>query len=192
MKNLILILLLTGLTKPAWAQKDKLTTDEHDKYIYYQAADMPGLTADTLYNRCLSGLTQYYHGTGFSPVGKERTTIDIQPTLIVYSNKSLAKHEEGEIAYTLHLEFKNAKYRYWLNDFIFRPYQRNRYSEFEKVPGVEVPLEKVKSKYGDNALANYQEQIVAFAKQIGENLKIYMANLQKESVPAEKVNTKNW
>lgn len=192
MKNLILILLYIGFTKTALAQKDKLTTDERDKYIYYQTADMPGLSADTLYNRSMNGLTQYYHGTGFIPAGKNGKEITINPILIVYSSKSLARHEDGEIAYTLHLEFKDAKYRYWLTDFIFRPYQRNRYSEFEKVPGVEVPLEKVKSKYGDQALSNYQEQIVGFAKQIGENMKIYIATPQKKGIQPEKINIKNW
>lgn len=174
------------------AQKEQLTTDERDKYIYYQVADMPGLIADTLYNRCMAGLKQYYNGTGFKPVGAGTASITITPVLVVYSNKSMAKHEDGEIAYTLHMEFKNDKYRYWLTDFIFKPYQRNRYSEYEKVPGVEIPLEKVKAKYDDKTLSNYQDQIVGFGKQLGENMKLYASSPQKSEVPAAKINVKNW
>lgn len=180
------------LAKTSFAQKEQLTTDDRDKYIYYQVADMPGLTADTLYSRCLAGLTQYYNGTGFKPLGAGGNAITINPLLIVYSNKSMAKHEDGEIAYTLHMEFKNAKYRYWLTDFIFKPYQRNRYSEFEKVPGVEIPLEKVKAKYDDQTFNNYQEQIIGFGKQLGENMKIYTATPVKKTTTTEKINIKNW
>jgi hypothetical protein len=180
------------LVKTTFAQKQQLTFDEHDKYIYYQVADMPGSNADTLYNRCLAGLTQYFHNSTGKPEVTPGSSIIIHSKLIVYNNTGMAKHEDGEIAYTLHLEFKDAKYRYWLSDFVLQPYQRNRYSEYEKIPGIQVPLEKVKAKYDKKTLTNYQEQITDFGKQLGENLKLYVINSPKKDAGQNKTNTKEW
>ena len=182
----------TCLAKASFAQKQQLTLDEHDKYIYYQAVNMAGFNADTMYNRCLAGLSQYYHNSGVRNELSAGASIAISSILVVYNNTSMAKHEDGEIAYTLHLEFKDAKYRYWLSDFILQPYQRNRYSEYVKIPGVKVPLEKIKSKYDNRTFANYQEQITDFGKQLGENLKLYVINTPKKGEPVKKIDTKKW
>lgn len=181
-----------GLVKTAFAQKQQLTLDEHDKYIYYQVVDMPGFNADTLYNRCLTGLNQYYHTSAERPQVAPGSAIIIHSKLIAYNNTGMARHEDGEIAYTLHLEFKDAKYRYWLSDLVLQPYQRNRYSEYEKIPGIQVPLEKVKARYGKTVLTNYQEQISDFGKQLGENLKLYVLNSPKKDAAQNKTDIKKW
>lgn len=193
MKKVFFILVCALFAKATFAQKQQLTLDENNKYIYYQVVDMAGFNADTLYNRCLAGLTQYYHNSSAKkPVVLAASSITINSVLVVYNNTSMAKHEDGEIAYTLHLEFKDAKYRYWLSDFVLQPYQRNRYSEYEKVRGVQITLEKVKAKYDNGTLTNYQEQITDFGKQLGENLKLYVINVQKKAVPENKIDTKKW
>lgn len=192
MKKVFFILLCFCFAKISFAQKQQLTLDEHDQYTYYQVVDMSGFNADTLYSRCLAGLTQYYHNSADKKEMSAPATITIHSKLMVYNNTSMAKHEDGEITYTLHLEFKDTKYRYWLNEFILYPYQRNRYSTYEKIPGIMVPLEKVKAKYDNRTLTNYQEQIADFGKQLGENLKLYIINVQKTDAPANKIDTKKW
>lgn len=192
MKKILFILTCVCLVQTTFAQKQQLTLDENDKYIYYQVVDMPGFNADTLYKRCLTGLTQYYHDSAEKPQLTPRISIIIHSKLIVYNNTGMAKHEDGEIAYILHLEFKDAKYRYWLSDFVLQPYQRNRYSEYEKIPGIRVPLEKVKARYDKRTLVTYQGQITDFGKQLGENLKLYMINSPKKDAVQNKIDIKKW
>src|SRR4051812_1170276 len=123
MKNFLLLITLVFIGKLAIAQKELVTIDEHNKYIFYQVADMPGATADTMYNRCFAGLKKK---EGIKPIAGEGQAIIVKSKMMLYSNLSYVKHEDGELTYNLHIEFKDAKYRFWLTDFAYTPYQRNR------------------------------------------------------------------
>lgn len=52
--------MLVFFVKIAAAQKEQLSVDEHDKYIYYRVVDMPGLSQDTLAARELHFLQTAY------------------------------------------------------------------------------------------------------------------------------------
>jgi hypothetical protein len=192
MKNLLALIAIVCICKYAHAQKELVTLDEHNKYIYYQVTDMPGISADTLYNRCLTGLTRMKPKQAGKPVTVPGSSITIKSKIMIYSSLTYVKHEDGELAYTLNIEFKDAKYRYWLTDFVFMPYQRNRYGVFERAPGVEIPAEKIKDKYDGRVLDNYLEQIALFGKQTGDLLKLYTANPQKKQASPTKIDTKKW
>ena len=107
----------------------------------------------------------------------------------------MAKHEEGEITYTLHLEFKNAKYRYWLSDFVLQPYQRNRYNIYEPVPGITIPLEKADGKLDKRDITEFQNRILLNGRRVGGVLRAYMLKvsaLPKEAKKLNKISTKEW
>ncbi len=109
---------------------------------------------------------------------------------------SLVKHENGEMTYTLTIESKEDKYRYWLTDFVFTPYEKNRYGIFVPVSGIEIPIENASSKLTQKEVDGYFDQTGAFCKQLGEKLKKYMAedHLVKKpnQQPVKKIVTDKW
>ncbi len=192
MKNLTFILLLLIICKASFAQKDALALDEHSKYIYFQLNDQPGLTADTLYKRCLNFLKSHYKNTDFKGGVTSAEPTVIKGKLIVYSNTTLAKHESGEVDFTLTMEFKDAKYRFWLTDFIIVPYQKDRYNIYKAIPGVSYPLEKGAEKLEKGELNNYFDQIGMYCKRLNFELKEYLANQIKNTGKPAKVIIQKW
>ncbi|GAB3904516.1 DUF4468 domain-containing protein [Mucilaginibacter boryungensis] len=192
MKNIFLILACCFLVKTSIAQTGQLTLDERNKYIFYQVVDKPAVSADTLFNRCLAGYRSRYlkSFSKIAVVGKQ--SITIKSAFIVYSNAGLTKHEDGDMAYVMNIEFKEGKYRYWLTDFVYYPYQRNRYGVSERSPGVEVPLERLKDKAGTKTFDNYADQIVKLGIKEGEEIALYLATPQKKTTTTPKINTRNW
>ncbi|MBV8390731.1 MAG: hypothetical protein JO080_13085, partial [Mucilaginibacter sp.] len=54
---LITCLLVSGVVS---AQKNLLSIDENNKYIYYQVVDMPGIKADSLHNNMALFVREFY------------------------------------------------------------------------------------------------------------------------------------
>jgi hypothetical protein len=180
------------IAKTSFAQKDQVTLDERNKYIFYQVVDKPGMTADTLFNRCLAGYKAKYLKAFSKNVTVQNGSILIKSTFIVYSNAGLTKHEDGDMSYTLNIEFKEGKYRYWLTDFVYYPYQRNRYGVSERTPGVEIALERVKEKFGAKIFDSYTDQIAKLGSKEGEEIAFYMATPQKKTIVTPKIDTHKW
>jgi hypothetical protein len=143
---------------------------------------------NTLFKRSLASFKKR---TDFKPTVAGQT-IDVKSKLMLYNNLSYVKHEDGELTYTLHMEFKDAKYRYWLTDFVFTPYQRNRYGVYARVPGAEQPLEQAKVKMDAKVVDNYFEQIAKFGKQIGDDTKNYIITPVKKVAEPAKTDTRKW
>ncbi len=175
--------------KIAVAQQDLLSFDEHNKYIYYQVADLPGLAQDTLHTRGVNFLKTFY------PKVKLKTTANTiigQGKLLTHEGASVLKHESGEITYLVNVEFKDQKYRYWLTGFVFTPYQRDRYGNFVAQPGIDIPLEDALSKLDKKDANNYLNETGTFCKQFGDQLKQFMLKAPKKEEPVKKVVTDNW
>jgi hypothetical protein len=174
------------------AQKSLLSIDEHNKYIYYQVVDNPGASADSLGKNALSFVNNYFPKT--NPKHTDNGSISIADKFLTYT--SLVKHENGEMTYTLTVECKEGKYRYWLTDFIFTPYEKNRYGVFVPVSGIDIPIETASSKLVQKEVDGYFDQTGAFCKQLGEKLKIYMAedhSIKKpDQQPVKKIVTDKW
>src|ERR1700747_2593999 len=102
------------LIQTAVAQKSLLALDEHDKYIYYQVVTQPGATADSLDKKALGFVKETFPKSTLKTMGD--TGITLKDKFVTYSVLAFAKHESGEIKFTLTIECKNAKYRYWLTD----------------------------------------------------------------------------
>ena len=98
--------------------------------------------------------------------------VSVKDKFLTYT--SLVKHENGEMTYALNIECKDGKYRYWITDFVFTPYEKNRYGMFTAVNGVTIPLEKASDKLVKKDVEGYFEQTGAFCKQLGDKLKKYM------------------
>ncbi|HEX8019734.1 DUF4468 domain-containing protein [Mucilaginibacter sp.] len=199
MKNIIVVSLLVFFAKNVFAQKDSLSFDEHDKYIYYKLVDQPGVNADTLYNRGLYFLTAAYpkKTLGLSKSDKENHSLTGVGSYMISKKALVGNSEGGEMHYTLTIEVKDLKYRYWLTDFVYQPYQRNRYGSSEPVAGGEIPLEKASAKLSKSDFSNYLDQVIANSKQVGDRLRAYMLKAsslakKQEVKKVNKISTKEW
>lgn len=199
MKNIIVASLLILFAKNVSAQKDSLSFDEHDKYIYYKLVDQPGSNADTLYSRGLYFLTTAYpkKTLGLSKSEQGNHSLAAIGNYMISKKGLVGSSEGGEIHYTLVIEAKDSKYRYWLTDFVYQPYQRNRYGSSEPVPGGDIPLEKASAKLSKTDFSNYLDQVIANSRQVGDRLKAYMlkaSSLAKKPgvKKVNKISTKDW
>ena len=192
-KNLLII---TGLLffQIANAQKSLLFLDEHNKYVYYQVIDLAGISVDSLNKNAA-----YFIKTVYPKVKVTSSNtggIGVSGKFLTYNAVTFVKSESGEIDYTLNIECKDAKYRYWVTDFIFKPYKRDRYGAMTAEPGIELPLETALSKLEKKEFNGYLDQTGIFCKQLSERLKQYMIEGSKEKkiedAPTKKIVTDKW
>src|SRR5579862_2284128 len=184
MKKILLSIIGLLMVLVVSAQKNNsLALDENSKYIYYEVVNIPNTTADSLNKKAKTFVTSTY--PKLEPQINGDTAVTVKSKVLTYSALAFAKHESGDIKYTLTIECRNNKYRYWLNNFVFIPYQKNRYGVFVPVDGIEIPLEKLSSKLDKKEADGDMEQLAAFCKQTGDNLKAYMAVEHKTNKPAQ-------
>jgi len=170
MKKILLLVAGLAISGMVSAQKSLLSIDENNKYIYYQVVDRPGVSADSLHKNAALFMNDFYpkeKSLQLSSAG-----VSVKDKFLTYT--SLVKHENGEMTYALNIECKDGKYRYWITDFVFTPYEKNRYGMFTAVNGVTIPLEKASDKLVKKDVEGYFEQTGAFCKQLGDKLKKYM------------------
>jgi len=193
MKKVLFVLVCVLCANVARAQKDSLQFDEHDNYIYYKVIDKPNLSADTLYNRAWNFASKF-EPAAKPAKGTAENTLNTSSKLIVYSGVSLVRKEGGEIAYTINIQTKDQRYRYRISNFVFKPYQRDRFGNMVPLPGIEVPLEKVAAKYGKKEADNYLNQLGVFCKNAAARLKQAMDKVPvtPKIAPVKKVSTQNW
>ncbi len=189
---LALVYLLVWLKITFGPSKACLSFDEHNKYIYYQVADAPGLPQDTIHARGLSFLKTYYPKSKLKP-STEGKIISGENKFLVYGGISVLKHEKGEIAYEFNIEFKDQKYRFWLTNFIFYPIpRRDRYGNFVPQLGIDIPLETGLTKLDKRDVDGYLDETGAFCKQFGDRLKQFVLNAPKKEEGIKKVVTDKW
>ncbi|MFD0764729.1 DUF4468 domain-containing protein [Mucilaginibacter lutimaris] len=193
MKRIFFSLVCLLCAQLAFAQKDSLAFDEGNNYIYYRVIDKPALTADTLYNRAWGFAASL--NTATKPAkGQAENTLNTSGRFLVYNGVSLMRKEAGEISYTLNIQTKDGRYRYRISNFVFKPYQRDRFGNMVSIPGIEVPLEKMEGKYGKKDADNYLDQVAAFSIATGSKLKTAIDKLpvivKKDAV--KKISTQNW
>ena len=193
MKKVVFGLFCLLCFKVAAAQDVPLDFDENNKYVYYQVVDMPGITADTLYQRGWQ-FAKDLNTKNRPSKGKAAYALNTKGNFLVYTGSSIIKKETGAVSYTLNIEAKDQKFRYKFGNFVFVPYKRDRFNNMTAQPGIEIPAEKLMSKYTAKEADGLIAQIAAFSKASGENLKLKMqkvAVLQKPQSP-KKVATDNW
>jgi len=192
MKKLLFGFICLWFAQTAAAQKDSLQIDEANKYVYYKVADKPGLTADTLYNRGLSFIKAA--DVKVDAVKAATNTVRGKAKFVVYNGISVMKKESGVINYTLFIETKDGKYRYKLSDFVFTPYTRDRFNNMVPVDGIEIPVEKLETKYSKKEATEILNQAGKFSQATGNTITGYMNKVSniKKAEPVKKVATDKW
>jgi hypothetical protein len=191
MKRNLVVIIFILLVKFSSAQQQLLSFDEHNKYIFYQVSDMPGFPADSLHARGLSFLKTLAPKIKLKTGGKENN-ISGEGKFITYNSTSLLKHESGEVNYVVNMEFKDQKYRFWLTDFTFTPYERDRYNNYLPKLGNDIPLETAASKLDKKEVETHLDETGTFCKQFGERFKIYLQNTPKKEEVVKKAVPDKW
>jgi len=194
MKKILFLLTCIAATYAANGQKTLLALDENDKYIYYQVVDQPNASRDSLDRKAMS------FNRGIYKKGKAILTgdsvISIKDKMLTYSVLAFVKHESGIIKYTLTIECKDRKYRYWFTDFVFTPYYKDRYGNFVPQPGIAYSLEKAAARLDKKELDEYLDQTGAYCKQTGDGLKAFMSqnhlSAKAGTQPVKKIIIKKW
>jgi len=194
MKKIFLILTCLFITAAASAQKDLLSFNEQNKYIYYQVVEQPGLTADTMHARAL-----YFLKTAYAQNKIKEGAISGNFTgsgkFLIASSLSAIKHVYGEINYTYFIECKDGKYRYWLTDFVYTPHKTDRYGNSVPEQGVDIPLEGGASKVDKREFGICLDEVGTYSKQFGDKLKqdmVKISNLSPKETHKTITTTKDW
>jgi hypothetical protein len=194
MKKISLIAFCLFVSTMAWAQKNMPSLDEHNKYIYYQVVEMPGLTADTLQARALYFLKTSYPA---NKVEQGETSGNIKGTgrFLITNTLAVVKHIYGEVDYDYCIECKDGKYRYWLNGFVYVPHKTDRYGNSVPEQGLDVPMEEWAKKLEKHNQDICFDETATYFKAFGDKLKQAMVKVSalshKEAVKKVIV-TKDW
>ncbi|MEE1945436.1 DUF4468 domain-containing protein [Pedobacter sp. KR3-3] len=192
MKIILLTVLFFFSCRAAIAQSEGLAINENGKFIYYEVVKQEGTSKDLLKSR-LEAYLKKQKNLKLQSVGTDSTVLAkgkfvINKTLLVVS------HPSGEVLYNFNAEVKEGKYRFWLSDFGFIPYQRDRYGNFVATTAKAVPLEENPGKLNEGQWKEYRTQTAQYAQDFATKLKQHMAN-EKEAeipVPTQKVVSKSW
>ncbi|WP_051189752.1 DUF4468 domain-containing protein [Daejeonella oryzae] len=196
MKIIFIVLLSFFIPAYSYSQpfENDLLLDERGKYIYYEVVDVPQISKDSLSKRSL-----YF----FKKKNLKLKTSFLQADsllngagkFILNKEALVLSHPKGEMVFTFTCEIKEGKYRYWLTDFKFLPYQRDRYGNFVPLITNYTPLEKDPGKLNalewKNTIGTTAEQ----SKKIGESFKKYLAGEYSTSENTNKSKTligKDW
>ncbi|MGN6177775.1 MAG: DUF4468 domain-containing protein [Mucilaginibacter sp.] len=194
MKRIFLVLMCLFAARVASAQKDLLSFNEQNKYIYYQVVEQPGLTTDTLQARAL-----YFLKTDYPQNKVEKAAASGNFTgsgkFLIASTLSVIKHIYGEVSYTYFIECKDGKYRYWLTDFVYTPHKTDRYGNSVPEQGMEMPLENGAKKLDKHDLVLSLDETGTYCKQFGEKLKramVKISALAPKEARKKVIMTKDW
>ncbi|ETZ20484.1 hypothetical protein [Pedobacter sp. V48] len=194
MKKIMFVLPLLVFSLGAFSQTNALPMDERGKYTFLEVAELPLVKKEVMsanakrffkgYSKAIK-LSSSEGDTAFYGKGK------------MVLNKSLVGvgHPTGEAKYNISLELRNGKYRLILTDFMFTPYERDRYGNFVPV-AVSTALEKSPGKLNNTEWEKNVSSIAGESRKIADKLKTMMSNTVKDPKPETKkpaaISTTKW
>ena len=193
MRLILFFLIFSALASPLLAQEiEELPKDEAERYTYYEVVNT-AVSADSLKLRLLGFLTKNKKEIKLKPE-EQKNILLAEGRLVIQKSVAMLSHPSGEIKYQFNFEAVAGKYRFWLTNFEFIPYQKDRYGNFVASTTVGVPLEKEPKKLNAAQWQDYRLQAAKYAAAFAKRLKDDLANTPKiTSQPFEKkVITKTW
>jgi hypothetical protein len=197
MKKILVLICFLTIGKIAIAQKDSLAVDEHGKYIYYKVVNSGTNTADVLYARASAFFKTAYDKNTLKLIkeGAKAMALIAEGNIMVSKSGSIAKHNDGRVVCKLTVEIKDSKYRYWLTDFVYTPYERDRYNNYVPKAGVDITLEKADNLIEKKDLDHYLDECAKFSKRVGAKLQQAMAAIpvaKKDTVAKKVISINKW
>jgi len=175
------------------AQQKQFSKDDNGKFIYYQVVDSQLLNKDTLLQRVKSFVNVVYKKSMAQQTVTDSSVL-AKGTMVIDKTILVAGHPSGEVSYNFVFEARQGKYRFWLTDMLFIPYQRDRYGNFVPATTIGVPLERTPGKLGAGAWKDILSSAYNKVEKFGDEFKKYLATnkLDKTKKKAETISTKKW
>lgn len=193
MKKASLLALFLSLSTLLLAQETvQLPKDETGKYTYYEVV-ATAISPDSLRARIQRFIQKQKKELRFATVTNAKELI-ANGKLIIRKSMAMLSHPSGEITYRLYFEANEGKYRFWLSDFEFFPYQKDRYGNFVSSTTVGIPLETESKKWNADQWDEYRLQTSKYAEEFAVRLKDHLLHktVQAPQPPEKKVITKTW
>ena len=193
MKTVSLLVLLWSFSKVLWAQETaQLPKDETGKYTYYEVV-ATSIPQDTLKARLQSFIYRQKKELKPAVLGDVKGLV-ADGKFVIRKSVAMLSHPSGEIVYRLYFEVNDKKYRFWLSDFEFIPYQKDRYGNFVPSATVGTPLEKETKKWNAEQWEDYRLQTAKYAAEFSLRLKDHLAKkvVPPAVAPEKKVISKTW
>ncbi|WP_316796754.1 DUF4468 domain-containing protein [Pedobacter agri] len=175
------------------AQEKHFPKDENGKFIYYKVVDSQVLAKAILLERA-KNFVSTVNKKSMSLVTSTDTSVLAKGKLIIDKTILVAGHPSGELNYNFVFEVKDGKYRYWLTDFEYIPYQRDRYGNFVATTTIGTPLEKSADRLNAGSWKDIQASAYLKVAKFGDTFKKYLATDKKTAEPTKKetISTKKW
>jgi len=174
--------------------QDTLSLNEHGRLILYEIVTADKISKEKLYERSDLFL---HHYKKFKVIkeGSTDSSLLARGKFVLTKNSFVLSHPSGEVLFKLSVEVKEGRYRFWLTDFSYIPYVRDRYGNFVPSTAKGAPLEQRPAGYSE---ANWNDNLMGTAKQarvLANDLKKALAEDVQQ--PAKKaaavtVSTNNW
>lgn len=178
----------------SFAQDNSLPYDERGKLIYYEVVELKDMAKDTLIRRANDFLVRDTRNFKLKPA-KADSLLQADARLVIHKTALVLTRPSGEVKYNFYVEATRGKYRFWLTDFVFIPYQRDRYGNFVAATTVETPLE---SKPGKLNAAEWKGYINATGKEARllaarfKEAMLHQRPAQPVVQPVKTISTKKW
>jgi len=156
---------------------------------------LKGTVKDSLTNRAMSFFKNLDKNDVRIQPSSSDSVINATGKFVISRTSAMLSHPSEEVNYHFVAEIKNGKYRYWLTDFKFTPYQRDRYGVFVPVSGVTTPLEKSPGKLNAAVWKDYIKDASDQAIKFGAKFKEQMASPLKTKSPEKStapISTGKW
>lgn len=152
-----------------FAQDVELPFDERGKFIYYEVVVQKDVPASMLMERA----TKFFNASKELKLktSPQDTLWMARGKMVINKTAFVLSRPSGEVGYHLYVDFKNGKYRFWLTDFSFISYQRDRYGNFVPETTVAIPLEKKPGRLNAGEWTAYSKATAREAKLFAERFK---------------------
>jgi hypothetical protein len=194
MKSFLTGLSLLFCTIGTFAQEKALAVDEQGKLIYYEIVEAGNTPKDSLISRAQAFFLANTRELKLNTV-KGDTQAEASGKMLISKNTSGISRPYGEVAYQFYVEVKEGKYRFWLTDFNFVPYMRDRYGNFVPSTTIGTPLEREPGKLRAAEWSEYQKITAREAKALAERFKKALATrIDTSEAPRPKttISTNKW
>lgn len=192
MKKITLLAIFIGLYGTSGqAQNSDFPLDDTGKITFQGVAEIPGLSREALYRNALDFLSEVKVA---NQKKKENYLVEEEGKLstlggfLVYNYKS----PDGEIRYDLSIEVKDNKYRYTITDFVFYPYSRNRYGQFERDKWKSKSLDELAGKSEQKSWDNHRTKTAQKMEQLISKMAAGMESLPIMAEEPKQSKEANW
>jgi hypothetical protein len=194
MRILLTSLYLLLFILSSFGQDKPLPFDERGKLIYYEVVATTTTPKDSLISRARTFFESDVKKYKISSI-KADTLLEATGKMMISKSALGMARPLGAVDYNFYAEVKEGKYRFWLTDFVFVPYMRDRYGNFVPTTTIGTPLEREQGKLREAEWLSYQKITAREAKTLAEQFKSALATMiyaPEAPKPKNTISTKEW